>query len=77
MLLHQIFLLILNLLSHWLSARDKVKHVILSLHSTFFSVCEFHATLKTVVRIRAHLNVWSFDISAAEFAQQEKRSSLV
>ena len=32
---------------------------------------------KNVVRKRAHLNVWGFDKSAAEFPQQKKRTSLV
>ena len=37
-----------------------------------FSVGEFHAASKTSSANGSHLNVWGFDISAAEFPQQNK-----
>ena len=37
-----------------------------------FSVGEFHAASKTSSANGSHLNVWCFDISAAEFPQQKK-----
>ena len=42
-----------------------------------FSVGEIHAASKTSSANGSHLNVWDFDISAAEFPQQKKRASLV
>ena len=42
-----------------------------------FSVGELHAASKTSSANGSHLNVWDFDISAAEFPQQKKRASLV
>ena len=42
-----------------------------------FSVAELHAASKTSSANGSHLNVWGFDISAAEFPQQKKRASLV
>ena len=42
-----------------------------------FSVGELHAASKTSSANGSHLNVWGFDISAAEFPQQKKRTSLV
>ena len=42
----------------------------------FFFRLRISRYVQNVVRKRAHLNVWSFDISAAEFAHQEKRASL-
>ena len=41
-----------------------------------FSVGELHTTSKTSSANGSHLNVWDFDISAAEFPQQKKRASL-
>ena len=41
-----------------------------------FSVGELHAASKTSSANGSHLNVWDFDISAAEFPQQKKRASL-
>ena len=38
-----------------------------------FSVGELHAASKTSSANESHLNVWGFDISAAEFPQQKKR----
>ena len=40
-----------------------------------FSVGEIHAASKTSSANGSHLNVWGFDISAAEFPQQKKRAS--
>ena len=40
-----------------------------------FSVGEIHAASKTSSANGSHLNVWDFDISAAEFPQQKKRAS--
>ena len=37
-----------------------------------FSVGELHAASKTSSANGSHLNVWGFDISAAEFPQQKK-----
>ena len=37
-----------------------------------FSVGELHAASKTSSANGSHLNVWDFDISAAEFPQQKK-----
>ena len=37
-----------------------------------FSVGEIHADSKTSSANGSHLNVWDFDISAAEFPQQKK-----
>ena len=42
-----------------------------------FSVGELHAACKTSSANGPHLNVWDFEISAAEFPQQNKRASLV
>ena len=42
-----------------------------------FSVGELDAAFKTSSVSGSHLNVWDFDISAAEFPQQKKRASLV
>ena len=42
-----------------------------------FSVGELHAASKTSSANGSHLDVWDFDISAAEFPQQKKRASLV
>ena len=42
-----------------------------------FSIGELHAASKTSSANGSHLNVWDFDISAAEFPQQKKRASLV
>ena len=42
-----------------------------------FSVGEIHAASKTSYANGSHLNVWDFDISAAEFPQKKKRASLV
>ena len=40
-----------------------------------FSVGEIHAASKTSSANGSHLNVWGFDISAAEYPQQKKRAS--
>ena len=42
-----------------------------------FSVGELHTASKTSSANMPHLNVWDFNISAAEFPQQKKRASLV
>ena len=44
-----------------------------------FSAGELHAAAasKSSSANGFHLNVWDFDISAAEFPQQKKRASLV
>ena len=42
-----------------------------------FSVGELHAASKTSSANGSHLNVWYFDISAAEFPQQKKRTFLI
>ena len=41
-----------------------------------FPVSEWHATSTTSSANGPHLNVWGFDIPAAEFAQQKKRDGL-
>ena len=46
-------------------------------HQKRFSVGELHAASKTSSANGSYLNVWDFDISAAEFQQQKKRASLV
>ena len=40
-----------------------------------FSVGELHAASKTSSANGSHLNVWDFDISAAEFPQQKNAGS--
>ena len=41
-----------------------------------FFVGELHAASKTSSANGSHLNVWDFDISAAEFPQQKKRADI-
>ena len=43
----------------------------------FFCRQRISRYIQNFVRKRAHSNVWSFDISAAEFAQQDNRAYLV
>ena len=45
--------------------------------SVKFADGEFDAALKTSSVNGPHLNVWGFDISAAEFLQHKQRTSLV
>ena len=56
------------LVFNWLLGRDQVKHEIWR-RLAFFSVGELHAASKTSSADGSHLNVWDFDISAAEFPQ--------
>ena len=41
-----------------------------------FPVGELHSAFKTSSANGSHLNVWDFDISAAEFPQQKKNARL-
>ena len=42
-----------------------------------FSVGELHAASKTSSANGSHLNVWGFDISAAEFPQPKKKEDIL
>ena len=63
----------LILVPHWLSVTsDQVKRVTPPQRLALFSVSEFYAVFKTSSVNGHHLNVWGFDISAAEFPQQTR-----
>ena len=67
----------INLLNAGQKAKVHNYHAKLTYGGRRFSVGELHAASKTSSANGSHLNVWDFDISAAEFPQQKKRASLV
>ena len=64
------------LVPHWLSVTDQVKRVTSPQRSAILPLANFTLCSKTSSANGPHLNVWGFDISAAEFPQHKIRSGL-